>query len=108
MRLVLSECHDVVRERVRTWLRGKNRELRVALLEVILELRAFDAGEAWRELKKRGFRVDVKSVRAMLGLIPPRLGILVSRGGPGERYFVLREEFAPLVREEVARLRGER
>lgn len=91
--------HDIVEERLRSWLEGDEDGIRQAIVWIFLSRDDISIMEVYQSLSG-SFQVSYHSVAGMVGVISSRIGILATTRDThlGCRLYRMREKDLPVVR----------
>lgn len=91
--------HDIVEERLRSWLSGDEAGVRHAILKIFLHRSDLSIMDIYEDLSG-SFQVTYHSVAGMIGVLSSRVGILCGHrhGTLRHRLYRLREKDLPVVR----------
>lgn len=91
--------HDIVEERLRSWLAGDREGIRYAIIRIFLTRRDLSIQEIYDQLSG-SFQISYHSVSGMVGIISSRIGIIIGTrdAHQGCRLYRLREKDMPVVR----------
>jgi hypothetical protein len=95
--------HDIVEERLQSWLAGDDEGIRHAMLKIFLNHNDLSIQEIYDKLAL-SFRTSYHSVSGMIGIVSSRIGILAGTRSDrdGCRIYRLREKHTPIVRRIIS------
>lgn len=88
---------EKIRERLINYLRRDRKGIRREVLSIMSDGRKYTTIEIYEILKSKGYKVNIRGVSAMLGLMNTRLGIVRTEMGEKNRYYV-KSEYIELVK----------
>ncbi len=95
--------HDIVEERLRSWLAGDEEGIRHAMLRIFLSHNDLSIQEIYDKLSL-SFKTSYHSVSGMIGIVSSRIGVL--KGTRSEqhrcRIYRLRDKHTPIVRRIIS------
>jgi hypothetical protein len=98
-----DERHDIVEERLRSWLAGDDEGIRYAMLRIFLSHNDLSIQEIYEKLSL-SFSTSYHSVSGMIGIVSSRVGILAGTRSDRDRcrIYRLREKHTPIVRQIIS------
>lgn len=94
--------HDIVEERLRSWLAGDEAGVRHAMIRIFLNHSDLSIQEIYERLSG-SFPVSYHSVAGMVGILSSRIGVITgTRTGKRFRLYRLREKDMPVVRRIIS------
>ncbi len=95
--------HDIVEERLRSWLAGDEEGIRHAMLKIFLSHNDLSIQEIYDRLSLT-FKTSYHSVSGMIGVVSSRTGILSGTRNEKQRcrLYRLREKHMPVVRRIIS------